>query len=54
MRKRLKKKVGKYRCLKCGSEDGVWQWFNFSTRKMIPSRLYCLYCDLGEKREKVS
>jgi hypothetical protein len=51
MNKRLRKKVGKYKCLKCGSEDGVRGYTLLKTGKWVCGPLACMYCDLGMDRD---
>jgi hypothetical protein len=51
VRKRLRKKIGKRQCLKCGSSDGVRQWSPDRNGKFRVSRLACYHCDMGMPRE---
>lgn len=45
MKKRLKKKLAKNRCLKCGSEDGVVGWNQLKSGRWVSTELFCLDCN---------
>jgi hypothetical protein len=47
VRKRLKKKLAKERCPKCGGEDGIRGWRMLRTGRWVPSELSCFHCDMG-------
>ena len=48
MRKRLRKKIAKEKCLKCGDGSGVCSWRKLKTGRYVSSRVYCFNCD-GEE-----
>ena len=50
MKKRLRKKLGKRKCLKCGSEGGVREWYRLASGRLVMTKLTCFYCDLGVPR----
>ena len=50
MRKRVAKKVSKYRCLKCGSYDGCRSYKELKNGRLVVGKLYCMYCDMGMPR----
>ena len=56
MRKRQRKKVSKYKCLKCGCKDGIAGWSKSKNGRWISTRLFCFHCDMGMPRiiEEVS
>lgn len=41
MRKRQAKKISKYKCLKCGSEDGIVRLDKTKPGRYVSTRLYC-------------
>ena len=45
MKKRLRKKLAKEYCLKCGNEDGVRGWNKLKTGRWVSTRLFCFNCD---------
>lgn len=44
MKKRLKKKLAKEKCLKCGSEDGVAGWRKLKSGRWVSTALACFNC----------
>jgi len=47
MRKRLKKKLGKEKCLKCNRQVGIRAYYELKTGRGVWGPFKCVYCDLG-------
>ena len=50
MKKRLRKKLSKRKCLSCGTEGGVLSHHKLKTGRWVSGKLTCFYCDKGIQR----